>query len=382
MKKRDIHLLFEAPSYPVLLPYEALAIWKNTETRDVKLYSLRKNIEEDLHPITLRELSTIEATRSPISKTNFSNISVALKKIVHRKEKIPWTELTDERILSIWKLFFVNKYNAKINMKDCLKLLDLIKDLIAQNEEDVSWDKFMIKYSCLTVQFFMRNANDPKDNLDDYIDNWRDATKNLICKLCKDAETEEWAKILSWRLTINYIAFEYNLYFRIKQGILKDHNEELYNVKDILEKKCLNLEEIYELIEEQQFSNRANKYANYLQSPQAYFNLIAYNSCILGKYDEFPEQWNNLQQSIDYILSLGGHRNQIKSLHYYICELFNERFYDTDLESFRKWFESNICKNGIRHWYEEKCERCKYWRVLKQINADSIRGIKFGEDKG
>ena len=346
--KPDLDALLR-PSYPVLLPCEALAALRQMDSgkwRDN--LNIRKELESyriSQNRPSNRDLYTLEVMHSPASPTNYSSNAVALKRIMHREASLPWSVGTDDGILAMWRLLFINKGTGASDryLRTMISAFNerIPMDADASPVVDSEWDHLMLRYSCLTVRVHSPAAYDSERELKEDFIAWKKATEHLLFQL--KTRAEKWASILLWKTTMNFISFVYNS--RLGHHPVFDRSF-LGNVGCDLDN----------LIADHDFFMRARNYGDHLKTaPQPFLNQIAVHSYVCPNESHYGELWGDLKKCIEAGLSSTINESEHAICHRYMEQIFKSTDEDEDFIHFHRWFKSSVDPAGVMHWFNNAC---------------------------
>ena len=210
-KRRD-PFAYSIP-YPVLLPSEAITILKNM---DESKWGADLHIRKEMAKLrgsklpNNRDLYTLVVMHSTRAWTNYSSNALAVKSILHREVRLPWTEQTDTGIVSMWRLTVINRSLCDTTQQYVKEVIQAVSETLHVNVTSPTssidhnrWNDLMLDYACLATLLYVTAMNASENDLEYYFPRWGRATDRLLEAL--DDRDEMWARILRCRIAINYL---------------------------------------------------------------------------------------------------------------------------------------------------------------------------------
>lgn len=372
------------PTHPIFLPCEAIAILEHMDaTRwagDDGDKKLREAIREYLGKAdtpSKRDLYVLRVMHSPKASANYptqfltddnmpvENNATAVKRILNKEASLPWSIDTERSIECMWKLMFINKLGRPLQIQIGRVIDGFYKMLTTQTsiyiDRDSNWNYLMLRYSFLTMKVCKAEEMGMLEETDEVLYEWKMATEDLLWRLeSREKERgEEWAKVLLWRLSIDYVAFIYNMYFFRK--VVRERRTELTK-----------------LLESTRFLDRSNLYGLYLATaPRPFLNRIVVYSSILNLEDEYGTLWEDFIGCWNRMLSTHVHENELMQCVEYARNVVQYLHGDSDLAHFREWLIDGeyIMEGSVEKWFYDKYPMLgeEYWEKKKEMKEESRR---------
>ena len=352
------------PAYSVFLPCEAIAILREMDKEkwgtDLKIRKRMGEIRRvGMYPNN-RDLYTLKVMHSPRSSSNYTKNAVAIKRILHREAKLPWSVAVDDGVLGIWKLVFTTR-QSEGTRKHIRKVVEAFQEQVTGNCEGTvgqegNWNALMLRYSFETMWLHSNLKGDVNKAPAAYLRRWLSASEDLLRQL--DDTNEIWAKVLKWRTTFDCVSFIYNAYMGFDPHVRKEALVELgWNPRCMCEKF--------------DFFARAKTYGEFLgTAPQPFVNQMAVRSGIFKEDVGYRDLWVDFRKCVEMGLDDMVNENERAICRRYMDEVIEYLDSDDDFAHFRVWFERKIHGSGIGEWYKEKFPRKDSKERKAGIGAD------------
>ena len=333
------------PSRPTLQSFEAIAIWQREAGIDQILGAVKEYLDKqqcnqapERHP-SAKTVTTLRVMYSPEASAPYARNGKAIDAAFHKKAKLPWSVSVQADINWMWKNLFTRKgFEHKENLFKLCTASFAVKhacniDLSESRLRQDDWNSLLLSYAFMSVCMY----KNPYPFVQEYVFGaWQEVNLKLLAAL--EMQNEFWARVLLWRVTLDYVASIYNQYW--KSGFLSCSKRR---------------SELRRLLDENHFFHRAHSYGALLKTaPKPFVNQIAANSSIVRKDGDYPPLWSQFVDYLDKVHSKDVPANQKPQIRKYADTIVCYIDKDSDFEHFRTWLLETEDITSIVVWY---CER-------------------------